>query len=438
MFVECGSPSGRFNISEMISVTIKNLYFIGCVSNRVSQVEKLIVKDTIFQGVEGKGTEIVLSNVTTACIAGSVFHSNTHVNKYHKTGVLLNGSTIHVGGRALYIVSSNVSIISCKFMNNAVNADKSNIYNFVSGGALYMTFSKVSIVNSTFTNNRAEIGGVLLAHNSSLHVVGSNYSYNTAANSGGVMGISESTVNITNSNFSNNAAVCGGVMIASLLNITFANNSAGCGRSFNIIDSTFSDNTANLVGGVIYATYAFINIDRNYFTNNGATFGGVIVSYEDPTITTLNKSFDITNSTFINNSGSGSIVCYQCFAHIANSEFDHNSGSLYIFNGNLTFSDSTMFENCAEPLDKQLQEGGAITSLLSTVTFTEESRFSNNHARQGGALLAVKSTIIMYGNITIANNMAMKYVTKSSGGGISLQQSNLKSKENVTSLTIML
>ena len=80
-------------------------------------------------------------------------------------------------------------------------------------------------------------------------------------------------------------------------------------------------------------------------------------------------------------------MCFECSTRIANSKFDHNSGSLYIFNGNLTFSDSTIFENSAEPSNKEnsfhslLQErGGAITSFISTVTFTEESILSNNHA----------------------------------------------------------
>ena len=445
VLIECGSPSGRFNISETTSVTIKNLHFIGCESNRVSQVEKLIVKDTIFQGVEGKSTEIVLTNVTTACIAESMFHSNTRINNYRNTVVLHYGSTIQIGGRALYIVSSNVSIISCKFMNNTVNADIAHTsLNFVSGGALYTTLSNISIVNSTFTNNRAGIGGVLLAHNSSLHVVGSNYSYNTAANYGGVMGISESTVNITNSNFSNNAAEdSGGVMVAyynnsfSISGTTFANNSASRGgvmdtieSSFTITDSTFSDNAAKFHGGAIFALYSLFSINRNNFTNNSATNGGVIIL--DNSDHTMTKSLDITNSTFINNSGGGFIVCFQCSTHIVNSEFDHNSGSLYIFNGNLTFSGYTVFENSAEPSKKEnslLQErGGAVTSFLSTVTFTGESILSNNHAQHGGAILAVESTIIMYGSTTVANNMATKYVTNSSGGGISLQQSKLEIK----------
>ena len=48
VFVECGSQSGRFNISETIFATIKGLHFIGCGGNRVSQVEHFIIEDTIF------------------------------------------------------------------------------------------------------------------------------------------------------------------------------------------------------------------------------------------------------------------------------------------------------------------------------------------------------------------------------------------------------
>ena len=39
VFVQCGSHSGRFNISETTFAAIKDLYFIGCGGNRVSRVE---------------------------------------------------------------------------------------------------------------------------------------------------------------------------------------------------------------------------------------------------------------------------------------------------------------------------------------------------------------------------------------------------------------
>ena len=73
-------------------------------------------------------------------------------------------------------------------------------------------------------------------------------------------------------------------------------------------------------------------------------------------------------------------------------------------------------------------EGGAITSFQSTVIFTGVSSISNNQARRGGAILATESIIMIYGATTIANNTA----TDSSGGGISLQQSDLEVKGNCT------
>ena len=110
------------------------------------------------------------------------------------------------------------------------------------------------------------------------------------------------------------------------------------------------------------------------------------------------------------------------FIQIANSTFDHNLGSLYTFNNNLTFSGNVTFENCVKPPQANktvaedvfvLQEGGAVTSYQSTVTFIGVSTLLNNQARHGGAILAAESTVITQGKTTIAHNMAKN----SSGGG---------------------
>ena len=52
------------------------------VRNRVSQVEQFIVEDTIFEGVEGRGTALVLNQVTDASIARSSFLSNVHASTF--------------------------------------------------------------------------------------------------------------------------------------------------------------------------------------------------------------------------------------------------------------------------------------------------------------------------------------------------------------------
>ena len=75
VFINCGSRSGRFNISETTFATIRDLHFIGCGGSRVSQVEQFIVEGTIFQGVEGRGTALVLNEVTAARIISCLFLS---------------------------------------------------------------------------------------------------------------------------------------------------------------------------------------------------------------------------------------------------------------------------------------------------------------------------------------------------------------------------
>ena len=568
VFVECGSQSGRFNISETTYAMIKDLHFVGCGGNRVSQVEQFIVEDTIFEGVEGRGTALVLNRVTDASIARSSFLSNVHAStfEYHEISPY----------------SYDSEILNYLYLNRNSS--------LAVGGALYTAFSNVSIVISKFTDNRAEIGGALFAHNSSLHVVGSTYSYNKASFAG-VMITSESSINIKNSNFIENAAMIqGGVMIAyrdsfnvngttftsnsannaganggvmviydssfnNITSSTFTNNSASYGgvmrtsdSSFNITGSTFTNNSA-AYGGVMFISDSSFNITGSTFTNNSAAYRGgimkILTSYDfsfnitsstftnnsaavcggvmdimtisdlsfiitSSTFTNnsagygggvmcasrlaydLSLFFNITNSSFTNNSAGnyggvmltsgsrsdsvsvskfnitcsiftnnsagygggvayittsslnilgssfyankansygGILVTIESSTHIANGTFNYNSGSLYIFNSNLTFSGYTRLENCIEQSNKTTEvreEGGAITSLQSSVIFTGVSSLLNNQARRGGAILAIESKIMMYGETTIANNTA----TVSSGGGISLQQSDLEVRGN--------
>ena len=400
VFIECESQSGRFIISETTFVAVKKLNFVGCGNNSVIQVVELVVEDTTFQSVKGRGTGLVLNNVITAHITRSSFNHNTRrhikMNVYHKDLILLFGDLLPVNtdGRALKIEFSNVSIISCNFTNNTIDVDiATSGTSSVGGGALYTSFSNVSIVNSTFTHNTARVGGVLLADRSHLHIIGTSFCHNRARY-GGVMVIKEVIIKIDRNHFGNNTAeLYGGVMLTD-------------SNSFmNISGSTFDSNTAKSIGGVIL-THGSLN--------------------------------NITNSTFINNrvtSDGGVFFFVGCSLHIANSTFGNNSGSLYIFSSNLTLSGCSTFKNCTEPLNTTSdvdriysiklpsREGGAITSIQSNVIFTGESIFLNNRARYGGAMLATESKIMMHGEITVENNSAI-----TSGGGIFLQQSDIEIK----------
>ena len=490
VMIECTSQYERFNVNETTFATIKGLHFIGCGGNTVTRVEELVVEDTIFQGVEGegRGTALVLNQVNFTKIRECMFISNTPGNnsEHHRVKEFIRDlfllyrfgleqdDLVSVGG-ALLTTSSNVSFTKTKFVSNeaeiggvllaykSIISISQCIYNYngaLHGGVMATVESIVDIDNSTFSKNvathKSSIGGVMITFKGSFNITNAGYggvmrtfggsfnitsstfNNNSAAYGGGVMATSDGSFNITRSTFNNNSAdYDGGVMFTlggsfNITSSTFNNNSAAyggviitSGGLFNITRSTFNNNSA-VIGGVIYTSGGF-NIISSTFTTNKANVGGVVRSH-------YVKSFTIINSSFNNNSANsygGIMFTIQCSTHITNSTFHHNSGSLYTFDGNLTFSGKSKFENGVEPSNKTsltLQEGGALTSYQSTISFRGETSLLNNHARQGGALLAIESTIMLYGTTAIANNTA----TDSSGGGVSLEQSNLDIKESCT------
>ena len=470
VMIECPSEYERFMVTETTIAAIKALHFIGCGGNTVTSVEELIVEDTIFQGVEGedRGTALVLNEVNFTKIRECSFISNTHGNNFERHRVreyirdpdalsylgLEEDDLVSVGG-VLLTNLSNVSVTKTKFVHNEAEI----------GGVLLAYKSIISISQCIYSNNTALYGGVMTTVESSVDIDTSIFSKNVAATyyscgvmhaSGGSFNITSSTINnnsalqtyggvmltfggsfnITSSTFNNNSATYGGVMYTfggpfNITNSNFNNNSATMDGgvmetrshgSLNIASSTFINNTAGWYSGVIYIRNGPLIITNSIFTTNKAPFGGAISSLDV-------QLFTITNSSFNNNTADsygGIMFTIQSSIHITDSTFHYNSGSLYTLNGNLTFSGKSKFEKCVEPSNKtslilQGYEGGALTSVQSTVTFNGETTLLNNQARQGGALLAIESTIISYGT-TIANNMA----TDNSGGGVSLQQSNLE------------
>ena len=339
---------------------------------------------------------VIMAYESFVNVTDSTFSDNTAA--YH--GVEGSGGVISTSGSSFIITSSN-------FTNNYAN--------YVGGVMFTNDDLPFIITSSTFSNNSANIsGGVMYTYRSSFNITGSTFINSSAAiGGGGVMHTSNSSLKITSSNFTNNSANRGGVMFTpvssyNIISSVFTNNSANRGgvmytyfySSFNIITSTFTTNSADDIGGVAYAGISsfIICIGSHFHANKANSFGGIMFTIES-------------------------------FTHVTNGTFGYNSGSLYIFNSNLTFSGYTRFENCAEPSGKpagEREEGGAVTSVQSTVIFTGVSNLSSNKARRGGAILAAESTILMYGETIIENNTA----TDSSGGGISLHQSYLEVRGN--------
>ena len=216
VFVKCNSQLGRFDISETTYVSIKSLNFIGCGSNRVSQVTRLIIADSTFQEVPEKSTVLVLNEVNATNIERSQFLNNTL--EHYDSKSIQDFLSLGLDGILDYIY----------YMPNT------------SSGVLYMAFSNVSVVSCRFMYNRADIGGALVAHNSSVHIDKGTLSYNTA-NFGGTTVTSGSTIHIDNIFFSHNLArVIGRVMVT-------------YNDMVSINSSAFSENNADKFGGVVFS-----------------------------------------------------------------------------------------------------------------------------------------------------------------------------------------
>ena len=299
--------------------------------------------------------------------------------------------------------------------------------------------SSLDVKNCNFSGNVAEyFGGVMLSYKDSYIITSTNCQNNSTGSTGRVVDANHSIFNITDSSFTDNFAENDGGVIYVLDSF------------FNMNGITCRNNATYSYGGVVFSDASNYHIVSSIFPNNSASFGGVFEMYRasvylvnctftynnarnySGVIWCVDGSVGIDSSRFSRNRAGefgGIMVTSNCSIHAADTIFDNNLGSMYIFKSRLTFRGHTSFKHCSELPDKIIskdlttyQEGGAITSFKSTIVFIDTSSLTNNQARHGRAILTTDSTIIIYGNIRIANNTA----NSGSGGGISLRQSNLK------------
>ena len=480
VFIQCISQLGKFNISEATSVSIKSLHFIACGSNRVSQVTWLTIADSNFQDVENNSIVLELNGVDNASVEKSQFVF--HTIDYHT----INISTFSFPkeqmdyvyhhrnrpGGVLYTAFSNVSIVNSRFMYNkadiggalvahssSAHIDRSTLsYNTTNfGGAMFTSASKIDIYSCTFTGNIAHVsGGVMVTYNDKFTILNSTFTINKALKKdGGVMiTFGNSSLTISNSTFTSNNANYGGVMVTrddSSFIITKCNFTSNYARQFGSVmetvnnssfimkDSIFTSNIARDCCSIMitYDNSSIAISNCTFYINSNMSYGTELILHYGMLLFIYSSNFSFNG--FHEGLPGPMIYIFQCSTHITNSRFDHNFGSsstIYVYNSNLTLGGKTKFEHSKLHFisdDNYSEAGGVITSYQSKVTFAEDSTiyFSSNQARDGGAILEIESTIIMYGETTIANNN-LTTITNSSGGGISLKLSRLEIKGNLT------
>jgi hypothetical protein len=239
---------------------------------------------------------------------------------------LLDGLVFRNGyapaGGALKISASNMTIQSCRFIDNVSHSDDPD-----GGGAVFIFNSSPIFINCTFLNNRIEpshpepglylMGGAILCWSASPVFQGCLFQGNRVDHNngeflslGGALFTINSTPHFLECDFHENYAFYGGALgwwnhsAGTIAGCRFFHNSAGEAggaiasmashdwRESRIIYSTFDSNEANSGGAIAGLQNTWISIQTSNFTENlahdrgGAVFGfhSSIVHLENSTL----------------------------------------------------------------------------------------------------------------------------------------------------------
>ena len=341
-------------------------------------------------------------------------HGNLTVNSCTFTNNSLTGANTY--GGAISNIESTCAITDSTFTDNTANYG--GAISSISGSTWQSAIN--TITNCTFTSNNANYGGAVANYlfvpvfgSGSGSVIStvtdSKFTENTATYHGGAIanicdpsttGYVMSTV--TGSNFTGNTAmdaaaisnVCTlalGSMTSTVSGCTFDNNSATGTESYGGIISNIS---------IISAALITSNVNKCDFTNNTASLnGGAILNY-------INGGFidcSVTDCKFINNVAAifGGAIFNGAFCNltVTNGTFTNNQardGGAIATGGNCTISYSDFTNNTANG------EGGAISNYWCNFTLTK-SNLIGNTATNGGAIYCHNSTVEIHFNRIVKN-----------------------------------
>ncbi len=237
-----------------------------------------------------------------------------------------NNSATTENGGGMHNNSSSPEITACSFDSNVANN---------SGGAVFNNNSSPTVTTCIFINNSATNdsgGGICNLDSSSPEITDCDFTDNEA-NSGGGMFNSSSTPTVTACNFVNNSAITydGGGMY----NMDPS--------SPEIIDCTFSGNTANNSGGGMFNNNSSPILTNCILTNNSTTnwIGGAIGNWNTCSPMLINCTLygnSASDGDGISCDSAGSTITVQ----ITNCILWNGGNELYNFDGGsfvVTYSD---------------------------------------------------------------------------------------------------
>ena len=410
---------------------------------------QLLTSNAIFSSNTGKiGGAIVIDSINNnSSFTGSVFENNTGIEYAGSMYLTLTEKTSqfnleYTEGKPV------VLIVACTFKSNKVIGELPGATVYAFGGVLLVTNSEFNentggavtsmvniayIQNNRFINNTANIlplhlglGGALYVGNGTVYSSSNRYSSNKAITYGGAIHAVFSTVVCINDVFtsnmveiSNGGAISAFASDVSVRSCIFTNNIASSGSgavhvwegNFSTVQSVYTLNTAGKTGApsAVFLIGSRVSFSGDSFYNHTA--------YSEPKAI-AGQNFQRNNLTTTESSDQAyTIQLTNSYGPCYNVTFSNNYGSMYLFSSTVNFSGSiTLAKNVGVA-------GGALTLVLSTITFEEwsEAKITDNSATYGGGIFLSQSDLKVYtSSLTITNNLAT-----ASGGGMFGYQSRI-------------
>lgn len=345
-------------------------------------------------------TPFILSNSTFTNNTATTGNGGAIINLGNMTvtNSTFTGNSAAGGGGAIHHSINSLSISGSTFTGNFSSG-------LGDGGALYIANSTgtPTVNNSNFNNqNNANIddGAGIYLFNGMLEVNGGSFTNNTASGNGGAITVgSAGTLTVGNTSgvtFSGNSAALGGAIYSDAITL------------LSISNSSFSYNRASGNGGALstnnISTGSLILTNSTFTENTAADDGGAIYN--------LNEPATITDSTFVNNSITGTAA---------------NTDGGAIRNGaaadQTTILRSSFIGNSVTNTNNNNANGGAIANfganfILANATFSGNSATETGAAAGnalGGAVFSNDNTTIH--NVTFSNNSVADTGTGNAEGG---------------------
>ena len=385
----------------------------------------------------------------TAEIGGDIFADRDNTVSIYNTTFIGNGrqpaNNEPPFGGAILSHQSTLSIMKCQFLNkhatvgaglvSSISDIKINASNFDSNSAsdhsagVFGYNSTISIYGSTFHNNTALGGAGVTTHQGSVTLVGSNFTNNTAHQHGAAIDFDSDTSFISGCHFEGNVAHSfAGAVLVWFSDCTMYGRAVLPGEeALQVCDERCSDDSQE--NGDVSSFSEFLLGDKTRFINNSAPAGAALYGIRS-TIKSCGPFYFSKNVAILN---SNIYLLNSNGVFRGSFELNHNLGSFFAFNSNITFSGCTRFFNNTPPVNTTInfKEGGALTLYQTMLSLSGEITFEYNHAEIGGAIVATESEIYLSGQVNVVNNSA-----SISGGGLYLARSDLFSQQD-SNLTIL-